>query len=40
MFVVKVLTEGATWSEDQLLVLTRNGFLEETYMTVCTIAKY
>ena len=29
-----VLAGGATWHEDDLLVLTRNNYVEETYMTV------
>ena len=29
-----VLAGGATWSEDQLMILTRNNYVEETYLTV------
>ena len=29
-----VYAGGATWSEDQLVILTRNDYVEETYMTV------
>lgn len=29
----KVFKGEATWSEDQLLLLTRNGYLEECYFT-------
>ena len=30
----EVLAGGATWDEDQLMILTRNHYVEETHMTV------
>ena len=33
----EVLAGGSTWSENQLMVLTRNNYVEEAYITVLHI---